>query len=53
MKPRRSYRVVIRCYPPDYRTRYGEELIDTALELTDEGLVTADNVDQFTAEWDG
>jgi ribose transport system substrate-binding protein len=27
--------------------------IDTALELQDEGLVTADNVADFTAEWDG
>lgn len=27
--------------------------IDTALELPDEGLVTADNVADFTAEWDG
>ena len=27
--------------------------IDTALELPDEGLVTADNVADFSAEWDG
>ena len=27
--------------------------IDTAMELQDEGLVTADNVADFTAEWDG
>ena len=27
--------------------------IDTALELQDEGLVTAENVADFTAEWDG
>ena len=27
--------------------------IDTALELQDEGLVTADNVADFSAEWDG
>jgi ribose transport system substrate-binding protein len=27
--------------------------IDPALAVTDEGLMTAENVDQFTAEWDG
>lgn len=33
----------------------GEDIggVDTALELQDEGLVTADNVADFTAEWDG
>jgi ribose transport system substrate-binding protein len=27
--------------------------IDPALSVTDEGLMTAENADQFTAEWDG
>lgn len=35
MTGRRPYRFVIRAYPPQHRRRHGDELIDTALAMTD------------------
>lgn len=36
----RSYRLLLRCFPPAFRTQFGDELLGALLELAERGAVT-------------